>query len=65
MSELTERLRALLESPAYRLAFEDEDLPQQDDLRPMRLQLELLKPERAPSRRPGTRGRSYADTAPA
>lgn len=40
------RLRAILESPTYRLAYEDMDLLTQEDLRPLRLQLELLKPER-------------------
>jgi len=33
------------ESPAYRLAFADEDFLCREDLRPVRLQLELLKPE--------------------
>ncbi len=32
-------------SPAYRLAFNDEDFLLRDELRPVRLQLELLKPE--------------------
>jgi uncharacterized protein (TIGR00730 family) len=32
-------------SPAYRLAFADVDFLQRDELRPVRLQLELLKPE--------------------
>ncbi len=32
-------------SPAYRLAFDDEDFLCRDELRPVRLQLELLKPE--------------------
>lgn len=41
-----ERLRAILDSPTYRLAYEDPDLLGQSDLRPLRLQLELLKPER-------------------
>ncbi len=45
-ADLEERLRAIVESPAYRLAYEDADLLAQDDLRPLRLQLELLKPER-------------------
>ncbi|WP_372892587.1 TIGR00730 family Rossman fold protein [Rhodosalinus sp.] len=31
-------------SPAYRLAFDDEDFLLRDELRPVRLQLELLKP---------------------
>lgn len=30
----TERLRAILESPTYRLAYEDADLLGQDELRP-------------------------------
>ncbi len=33
------------ESPAYRLAFLDDDFILQEELRPVRLQLELLKPE--------------------
>lgn len=41
-----ERLRAILASPTYRLAYEDTDLLTEKDLRPLRLQLELLKPER-------------------
>jgi uncharacterized protein (TIGR00730 family) len=32
-------------SPAYRLAFDDPDFMLRDELRPVRLQLELLKPE--------------------
>ena len=32
-------------APAYRLAFADEDFMCRDELRPVRLQLELLKPE--------------------
>ncbi len=32
-------------SPAYRLAFDDSDFLLRDDLRPVRLQLELLKPD--------------------
>jgi uncharacterized protein (TIGR00730 family) len=35
------------ESPAYRLAFHDQDFLMRDELRPVRLQLELLKPELA------------------
>jgi len=37
----------ILHSPAYKLAYEDIDLLAGDDLRPVRLQLELMKPERA------------------
>ena len=33
------------EAPSYRLAFQDMDFLCRDDLRPVRLQLELLKPE--------------------
>src|SRR6476469_3165969 len=33
------------ESPAYKLAFQDSDFLLRDDLRPVRFQLELLKPE--------------------
>lgn len=45
-ADLDKRLRAIIESPTYRLAYEDIDLLEQDELRPLRLQLELLKPER-------------------
>ncbi len=45
-ADLDQRLRAILESPTYRLAYEDIDLLGQDELRPLRLQLELLKSER-------------------
>ncbi len=37
--------RAVSASPSYRLAYEDLDFLRSDDLRPLRLQLELLKPE--------------------
>ena len=36
----------ILASPTYKLAFEDLEFLREDDLRPVRLQLELLKPER-------------------
>lgn len=36
---------AIMSGPAYRLAQEDVEFLAQDDLRPLRLQLELLKPE--------------------
>lgn len=45
-TETAQRLRAIVESPSYRLAYEDLELLGDDDLRPLRLQLELLKPER-------------------
>lgn len=44
--DLADRMRAILDSPAYRLAYEDDELLALDELRPLRLQLELLKPER-------------------
>ena len=44
--DLDERLRAIRESPTYRLAYEDIELLGQEELRPLRLQLELLKPDR-------------------
>jgi uncharacterized protein (TIGR00730 family) len=37
--------RAIKNSPAYRLAYEDVEFLRDDELRPVRLQLELLKPE--------------------
>lgn len=36
---------AILHGPSYRLAYEDAEFLSQDDLRPLRLQMELLKPE--------------------
>ncbi|MFV2068792.1 MAG: LOG family protein [Pirellulales bacterium] len=38
-------LRAILNSPSYRLAEEDTELLKRSELRPVRMQLELLKPE--------------------
>ncbi len=40
-----ENLRAILTSPSYRLAEQDLDLLSRDETRPVRLQLELFKPE--------------------
>jgi hypothetical protein len=40
-------IEALEAQPSYRLAYEDADFLASDDLRPMRLQLELQKPETA------------------
>ena len=37
------------EDPAYRLAFQDTDFLLREDLRPIRFQLELLKPKLAAS----------------
>ena len=44
--ELTERVRSLVESEAYRLVTDDPDFLELDELRSVRLQLEYLKPER-------------------
>jgi len=40
-------LEAILESPSYRIAFKDHDFLGRDELRPVRFQLELLKPRMA------------------
>ena len=45
-SERIELLQKILNSPSYRLAQEDTEFLASEDLRPLRLQLELLKPER-------------------
>ena len=45
-SEREALVHAIKEGSAYRLAYEDLGLLTSDDLRPVRLQLELLKPER-------------------
>jgi uncharacterized protein (TIGR00730 family) len=42
-----ENLQAILNSPTYRLSELDTDFLQREELRPVRLQLELLKPEMA------------------
>lgn len=42
-----ENLQAILNSPSYRLAELDTDFLQRNELRPVRMQLELLKPEMA------------------
>jgi uncharacterized protein (TIGR00730 family) len=39
-------LEAILASPSYKIAFEDVEFLYDDELRPVRLQLELLKPEK-------------------
>lgn len=39
--------QAIVDSSAYRMAYEDADFLANEDLRPLRLQLELLKPEHA------------------
>ncbi len=45
--ERQRRLEAILQSPTYRLAEQDTDFLARPELRPVRLQLELLKPELA------------------
>jgi uncharacterized protein (TIGR00730 family) len=44
-AELNAMQQRLLDSPAYRSAYQDPELMQRDEMRPVRLQLELLKPE--------------------
>ena len=44
-TEATPSVNALLESPAYRKAYEDVPFLHRDELRSVRLQLELIKPE--------------------
>ncbi|AKI03303.1 TIGR00730 family protein (plasmid) [Hoeflea sp. IMCC20628] len=46
-SERAEMLAEIISNPSYRLAEEDLALLDEDDLRPLRLQLELIKAERA------------------
>ena len=41
-----DKIQQIIESPSYRLAFEDFDFLKREDLRPVRFQLELLKPEK-------------------
>lgn len=41
-----EKIRQIVDSPSYRLAFEDADFLRREDLRHIRFQLELLKPEK-------------------
>jgi hypothetical protein len=38
-------LQEIFDSPSYRIAYKDADFMESEDLRPVRLQLELLKPE--------------------
>ena len=42
--ELAERLRAIMEHPSYRLAYLDHDFIRSEELRPLRFELELMKP---------------------
>ena len=43
--DIQERLKEIMEHPSYRLAYLDDEFMQGEDLRPLRLELELLKPE--------------------
>ncbi|MEM7782777.1 MAG: LOG family protein [Planctomycetota bacterium] len=43
--EVQKRLQTIMDHPSYRLAYLDEDFIRREDLRPLRLELELLKPE--------------------
>ena len=43
--DLEKRLNDIMEHPSYRLAFRDLDFLGLEDLRPLRLEMELLKPE--------------------
>jgi hypothetical protein len=45
MDDIQQRLDAIRNSPSYCLAEKDANFLQRDELRPVRLQLELLKPE--------------------
>src|SRR5688500_18412677 len=45
MTDFEPQLKAILESPSYRMAAEDIDFLRREELRPVRMQLELLKPE--------------------
>lgn len=42
---LKARLSAIMNHPSYRLAYHDKDFISREDLRPLRLEMELLKPE--------------------
>ncbi len=44
-AEMDQRLQAIINDPSYRLAYLDQDYMTRDDLRPLRLELELLKPQ--------------------
>jgi hypothetical protein len=44
-NDFTPDLAKLLQSPSYRVAYKDVDLLNQPELRPARMELELIKPE--------------------
>ena len=43
--ETQKRLDDIMADPSYRLAYRDPDFIGSEDLRPLRLEMELLKPE--------------------
>jgi len=43
--EMQKRLDAIMSNPSYRVAYMDQDYIRREELRPLRLELELLKPE--------------------
>lgn len=43
--ELEQRLKEIMGHPSYRLAYLDDDFIRREDMRPLRLELELMKPE--------------------
>jgi len=43
--ELQQRLQQIMDHPSYRLAYRDPDFMSLEELRPLRLEMELLKPE--------------------
>ena len=43
--DIQQRLTEIMEHPSYKLAYLDDEFMQGEDLRPLRLELELLKPE--------------------
>lgn len=43
--DLNDRLNRIMSHPSYRLAYHDFDFISREDLRPLRLELELMKPE--------------------
>jgi hypothetical protein len=44
-SEEQQRLKEIMEHPSYKLAYLDHDFMRKEELRPRRLEMELLKPE--------------------
>ena len=44
-ADIDQRTKEIMEHPSYELAYLDNEFMQGEDLRPLRLELELLKPE--------------------